>query len=660
MVGRSWIGSLVVAVSATAAAQDAGAVGLGAVSVPAADLARYAPPPLDPAVTRRVQAMLDVRSPGIGALPSDGRHLYFGWNVTGVPEAWVLDGPRAFPVQLTGGEDQTFVEDVTPDGKWVLLSRDVGGQENFGLYAQPAGGGPLKVIQRIDKVRTILDLVDEDSRTVYFHSNDLKPDSYTLYSYDLVTGQRTLVTDEPGLWGIVDKWGKGDDLRLLLRKATGSMRAEFWEWTAKTRKVAPLLGVGEDIDYQAAYSTRPDTLLVQTNRFADFRRLYLWKVGTDASAASFKQVSPDVKMDGAGFTIDRARRHVYLSLNEGGYQRLVVLDAKTFAQERLPIPKDVDWVEVGSPTVDGRYLVLGFVTGRAPTTSYVWDWKRRKLTQWVVPSAPEVDLGKFVPAQLMHYPARDGTPIPMFVRFPAGCGPQENPGADPCPVVVEFHGGPESQADAGFNSWAQLFVDAGFVFVEPNVRGSFGFGKRWLDADNGPKRLDVITDIDDCGKWIRANWVRHGKAPRVGIEGGSYGGYSALVGMTLFAGTYDAGASVVGMSSLTTFLRNTSAYRRILRINEYGDPDKDADALAKLSPINYLDRVKAPLLLIQGVNDPRVPASEAIQIQEALEKRGIPSRLILIPDEGHGSAKRWNRVIQQGQVLRFLEEKLKS
>ena len=128
--------------------------------------------------------------------------------------------------------------------------------------------------------------------------------------------------------------------------------------------------------------------------------------------------------------------------------------------------------------------------------------------------------------------------------------------------------------------------------------------------------------------------------------------------MTMFAGTYDAGASIVGISNLHTFLKNTAPYRRILRASEYGDPDKDAEALKTLSPVTYLDRVKAPLLLIQGVNDPRVPVGEAVSIQDSLEKRNLSSRLILIPDEGHGSAKRSNQVVQLGHILRFFEEHL--
>jgi dipeptidyl aminopeptidase/acylaminoacyl peptidase len=239
----------------------------------------------------------------------------------------------------------------------------------------------------------------------------------------------------------------------------------------------------------------------------------------------------------------------------------------------------------------------------------------------------------------------------MFVRRPARC-------PAPCPVVVEFHGGPEGQAQPGFSPYAQLLVDAGFVLVEPNVRGSDGYGKTWFHADDGPRRLDVITDIEDCARFIRKEWAVDGKEPRVGILGGSYGGYSALVGMTMFAGAYDAGVAIVGISNLLTFLQNTAPYRRALRVNEYGDPDRDRDALVKLSPSTYVDRVKGPLLVIQGANDPRVPAGEAIQIHDALVARGVRSQLILFADEGHGSSKRSNQVLERGNAIRFLQENL--
>jgi dipeptidyl aminopeptidase/acylaminoacyl peptidase len=420
----------------------------------------------------------------------------------------------------------------------------------------------------------------------------------------------------------------------------------------RTRPEAAV-GQGETTEYTAAYAAAPGELLVVTNKLGDFRRLYRW-----SAAGGLKPVTPEMKMDVSGLVIDPARKHVYYTLNDGGYTRLRVLDAPTLQPAAFPEMKDADHVYPGTPSRDGRYVTLGVETAKAPRTSYVYDWQTKTLTQWVLPSAPEVDLAKFAVARLETYPARDGTKVPMFVRYPPRCAPAAPAGGEPCPVVVEFHGGPEGQAQPGFNPYAQLFVDAGFVYVEPNVRGSDGYGKAWLEADNGPKRLAVITDIEDAGKYAREHFARGGKAPKVAITGGSYGGYSTLVGMTMFAGTYDAGASIVGFSSLVTFLNNTAPYRRLLRITEYGDPEKDKDALVKLSPITYVDRVKAPLLLIQGVDDPRVPAGEAVQIQEALAARGVASSLMLIEGEGHGAARRGGQVMMAGHTLRFLEKQL--
>jgi len=654
------VGAFLLLSASAAFSQQPSYSGLGTESVSPGLVAKYAPPPLLPAVSRRIQTMLDVRAPGLGLVAPDGSRLYFGWRITGTPQVFRLSAPKGFPVQMTGGEDRTGLVGITPDGKWLVLSRDVGGEENPGLYLQPVDGGPLRTVQKVPKVQTFLDFVTEDGRELYFHANDAAPDSYAIYRLDLASGTKTLVFGEKGLWSVGDHVGQGADLRLLLVKETGAFSTEYAEYVPATKRFTPLLGAGEATEYDAAYAAQPGELLVRTNKFGEFRRLYRWKIGGDATARSFREVLAPAGMDVSGFSIDAARGHVYAALNDGGYSRLKVLDAKTFAPVELPLPKDAEQVYAGFATVDGRFITLGVETAQAPRTSYVWDWKMKTLTQWVLPSAPEVDLSTFVPARLMTYPARDGTKIPMFVRFPKGCAPGENPGLDPCPVVVEFHGGPEGQATPGFSPYAQIFVDAGFVYVEPNVRGSDGYGKKWLDADDGAKRLDVITDIDDAGKWIRGSWGRSGKAPRVGVTGGSYGGYSTLVAMTMFAGTYDAGAAVVGISNLETFLRNTAPYRRILRISEYGDPDKDAETLRKLSPVTYLDRVKAPLLVIQGVNDPRVPAGEAIQIHDLLEKRGVASPLILFPDEGHGASKRANLVLEIGHVIRFLEENLKA
>ncbi len=626
--------------------------GHGATSLPAETIRKFAPGPLDPSVSRRIQAMLDLRAPGLGRVTPDGKRLFFPWNITGTTAVWRLDAPKGFPVQVTGGEDRTGLADITPDGKLLVLSRDQGGQEDPGLYLQPVGGGPLRTVQHKKGSRAFYAFTQDDARTLWFTANDVKPDRYAIHRYGIASGRNDVVFDEPGLWSVSDHREEAGEVTLLLSKATGALSAEIFEWDPKTKQLRPLLGQGEVAEYEVAYAAEPGELLVLTNKLGEWRRLYRFREG------SFTPVTPEMSMDVSGFQIDDVRRRIYYTVNDGGSVKLRALDARTFQALRFPEMKDADQVYAGSVSRDGRLVTIGVETARAPRAAYVYDWQTETLTQWVVPSVPEVDTSAFAPVRLESYPARDGTSIPMLVRYPKRCAPEAPPGGEPCPVIVEFHGGPEGQSQPRFSPLDQVVVDAGFIHVLPNVRGSDGYGKTWLNADNAEKRLAIITDIEDAGRHWREKATRGGKAPKVGITGGSYGGYSTLMGMTMFAGTYDAGAAIVAMSSLETFLKNTAPYRRLLRASEYGDPEKDAEALRKLSPMTYLDRVKAPLLLIQGVDDPRVPAGEAIQIHENLTKRGVPVELILLEGEGHGAARRASQVMEYGHTLRFFEEHL--
>ena len=618
--------------------------GHGAASVSKDILEKFAPKPLADTLSRKIQTMLDVRAPGAGALAPDGKALYFSWRVTGVPQVWRIDGPMRFPIQLTGGQDATLLKDIAPDGSFLVISRDRKGEENPGLYLQDPQGGPLQVIQHKPGIQTEFQFVSDDSRWVYFRSNDKKLYAYALYRYDRAQKRIEEVFAQDGLWDIADHKGG----RLLLAKEVGSNMAEFYELDEASKALTPLFGQGEREDYSAMYGPGQGEVLVNTPHFGEFRRLYSWRRG------KFTPISPDIKHDVSNWSIDHPRRRVLYTVNESGYTRLHAMDARIHAELKLPaLPSGADHVFFGATTQDGRFSVLAVDPGTRPLESYVLDWRSGSLSRWHAGSAPEVDLSGFVRAKLESYPARDGTAIPVFVREPKDC-------AKPCPVIVEFHGGPEGQAKPGFSPYAQIFLDAGFVFVEPNVRGSDGYGKTWIHADDGPKRLNIITDIEDAALWARKRFADNGVAPKVGIAGGSYGGYSSLAGMTMFAGAYDAGAEVVGISNLVTFLRNTAPYRRILRASEYGDVDKDREALVKLSPITYLDRLKGPMLLIQGASDPRVPVGEALQFYDALQARGVDSELLIFPDEGHGAQKRDNRVFQIGYTLRFFEKHLQS
>lgn len=617
--------------------------GLGLESVDQATLQRFAPKPLDPSVSRRVQSMLDIKSPGLGLVSPDGKTLHFSWTITGVSQIWKLDGPMRFPRQMTGGETPASLLGFTPDGKFVFISRDRNGEENPGLYLQPAGGGELREIQHKKGVQTYYQWVSDDSRFVYFSANDQKPDQRTLYRYELASGEKEIIFNEPGLWSLADvRPGK-----FLLQKSLGSMWAEFYELDLATKLLKPVIGQGEREDYSVNFGAGEGEYLVGSNKESDLKRIYLLKDGKMIPRISY----PETEI--SGFFVDYARKYLVVKLLDKGYARFEVYSPLTF--EKIPLPDfgEAENIYAGDIKRDGRYMTIGVDKAYEPRVSYVWDWEKKELVKWLAPSSPEIDTAGFSKASLEYYPARDGAKIPMFVRRPKTCS------SGPCPVIVSFHGGPEGMSSPGFSAYSQLFVDAGFTLVTPNVRGSEGYGRKWLDADNGSKRLDVVTDIEDCAIHLKKAWAKNGVAPKIGVTGGSYGGYSAQLAMTRFAGAFDAGVAEVGMSNLLTFMMNTAPYRRILRANEYGDPEKDKDILLNLSPITYVDNIKGPLLIIQGANDPRVPVGEALQMYEAVKAKGLDTELIIYPDEGHGSSKRSNQVLSIGHTLRFFEKHLK-
>lgn len=628
--------------------------GHGSDSVSADTLKKYSAPALNPLMANKLKKMFDVTSPGMGILSLDKRTLYFTWRVTGNSQVWKIDGPKSFPVQLTSGNDAVTINDVSPDGKFLIISKDLNGQENPGMFKLDLASGFIEELYRKPKVQAGFSFITDDSSAIYFTANDKSPDSYSVYKMKLKDKSIETVYDGKGPWYVADQKNNGQNL--LLVKYSGAKQNEYFDFDTETKKMTPVIGQNEKEEYEVSYAYKPNEYLVLSNKTTDFKRLY------HLAAGKMKPISPEMNHEVSGFTVDQKQTRIIYTLNREGYTEVGVLDARLFkpiAVPKLPVVKGarVDHLFNGVTSRDGKVTMFGVVTSKAPRIGYSYDWTTKKLTQWVLPSAPEVDLSKFAVSELLAYESRDKVRIPMFVRFPENCKAVKARGN--CPVVVHFHGGPEGQSQPGFSTMAQAFVDEGFIFVEPNVRGSDGYGKKWIDMDNGPLRENVIGDIEDVSIWIKANWKNEdGASPKVGVMGWSYGGYSTLLAMTRFAGAFEAGVALVGMSNLVSFLNNTAPYRRILRISEYGDPVKDYDALMKLSAVSYVDKVKAPLMIIQGANDPRVPVGEALQIYETLTKKKIPAELIVFADEGHGSAKKENQVLEIGNTIEFFKKHL--
>ena len=297
---------------------------------------------------------------------------------------------------------------------------------------------------------------------------------------------------------------------------------------------------------------------------------------------------------------------------------------------------------------DGRYLAYSFTSPVEPGDAWCYDCDEgstARLTGW--PDAmPAVTL---VEPRLAHVVSFDGERIPLFVYRP-------DTGARPAPVIVYLHGGPEAQYIPRFDPLIQYLVAHGYAVVAPNLRGSTGYGRRFEHLDDGRRRFDVLSDLAAVHDWIGAH---DGLDPgRTALMGGSYGGYLVLAGLAFQPERWAAGIDVVGISSLTTFLENTSAWRRPFREAEYGSLARDRDFLDEASPLNHAGQIQAPLMIIHGANDPRVPVSEAEQIHRVVQANGVASQLIVYPDEGHGLVRRKNRLDAYPKAVRFLDDVL--
>jgi dipeptidyl aminopeptidase/acylaminoacyl peptidase len=349
------------------------------------------------------------------------------------------------------------------------------------------------------------------------------------------------------------------------------------------------------------------------------------------------------------FAIDDAGRTGALAWNVAGRTELAFLDlasGRVTAGPALPseIAGGLDWSK------DGARIALTCSGATAPADVWVLERATGRLRQVTRSPHAGVTLTTLVRPTLVRFPAADGLELSGWLYRPAG-----TTGAGP--IVLSFHGGPEGQERPAFRSDYQALLSRGIAVLAPNVRGSSGFGKRFVNLDNGALRKDGVRDIEACLDYVVKSGVADPK--RIGIMGGSYGGYMVMAGLTEYPGRFAAGANLYGVVNFATFFAHTEAWMAAISKVEYGDPDRDADLLHDLSPIHKVDRVTAPTIVLHGANDTNVPVVEAEQVVESLKRRGVPVDYVLFPDEGHGFRKTPNRIRSTVAIVRWFEKYLK-
>jgi dipeptidyl aminopeptidase/acylaminoacyl peptidase len=535
---------------------------------------------------------------------------------------------------------------MSPKGDVMVARKDMGGSEFYQLYTLKDGRLTLLTD---GKSRNELGAWSHDGQWIAYTSTRRNGTDYDIYIMDPrdPKSDRLVAQVTGGGWGVSDF--APDGKTAVATEYVSVTKSNLYVLDIASGKMMPIGDIKKDIAYgNAAYA--PDgTLWVTSDEGSDFQRL-----GTlDTSTGKFTPKSPDKKWDVEGFDIAEDGSFIAYTLNEAGIDRVKLFDVKTGAVRTVSgLPAGVVGGLEVSPWGD---IGLTLSSARSAADAYSIDSKTLAATRWTQSETGGLDPNLNVEPQFIEVKSFDGEPVSGFLYRP---DPAKFPGKRP--LIVSIHGGPEGQSTPGFmgrNNY--LLNELGIAVFLPNVRGSTGFGKRFVSLDNGPfKREDSVKDIGAFLDVLAKDPVLD--TSRFAVTGGSYGGYMCYAVAIRYGDRLKGANCVVAISNFVTFLENTQSYRRDLRRVEYGD-ERDPKQRAKLmeiSPLTSVDKLNIPLLVVTGGNDPRVPASEAEQIVKAVRAKGGLAWSLLGQDEGHGFAKKVNQDYQFWVGLMFWQQTL--
>jgi dipeptidyl aminopeptidase/acylaminoacyl peptidase len=591
-----------------------------------------------------VARMAKIGSCSSPAFSPDGKWLAFISNMSGLPQVWKVPTSGGWPEMITAFDDPVGFAMWSPDGAHLAFTVAPGGGLNEQIYlVRPDGTGARRITEG-GKENNRLGVWSRDGRMLTLGSNRRTAAAIDVYVYDVGAGTTRLVTENPGIGSFSDltldkRWAllnrlvaRGDNNLYLVEVATG-----------KETLLTPHEGTGS---FFGSFAPDGKSVYLGTNKDRDLRafgrvRLTGGKPGPIEIVAS----RPDAELD--SFEVDEQGRRALLIWNVAGKSEAELLDLATAKTgRRLTLPAEIAGGAKFSS--DGTMLAMTLAGSATPANIWTFHVGTGAWTRITSSPHPGVDLSRLVRPELLRFRAHDGLELSGWLYRPASA-------TGSFPAVLSFHGGPESQERPGFSSLYQALVARGIGVFAPNVRGSSGFGKKFMSLDNGALRADGVRDIQAC---VDAAVAAGADPRRLGIMGGSYGGYMVMAGLSEYPDLFAAGANLYGVVNFETFFKHTEPWMAAISKTEYGDPEREAEMLRGLSPIHKVDRVRAATIVLHGANDTNVPVVEAEQVVDSLKKRNVPVEYVLFPDEGHGWRKTGNRVRSNVAIVRWFEQHL--
>lgn len=553
--------------------------------------------------------------------------------------------PGAARTQITFAAEPVAGASVIPGTDRFVMSRDRGGDEWFQLYARGLTGTAVQLTET--GTRNQSPVFSKDGSLLAWAQARKGTADYTLLGVDPRSGgtPRTLYRAE-GAVAPADI--SPDKSRLVFVRGISNREDQLFELDLASSKAVRIAPRAPAAVYQdPRYLPGGKRLIAISDRSSDKRQLVEIDIATGAQTV----LTPGLKWDVESFDLTDDGRVLAYAINEDGFSRVVVQDRLT--RRALPQPQLPKGVLTGlrfSP--DGQKLAISLTSATSAGDVWSWDVGGAALTRWTTSELGELEPAQLAEPELIRFKSFDGLSVPAFVYRPKGV-----PEGTRTPVIIDIHGGPEAQTRPVWNYGAQYFADMlKATVILPNVRGSDGYGRRYLNLDNAEKREDSVKDIGALLDWIGTQPGLD--AQRVAVYGQSYGGYMSLAVMTHYSDRLVGGVERYGISDWTTFLQNTEAYRRDNRRAEYGDErdPKMQKVFARISPIANVAKITKPMLVMQGANDPRVPQSESDQVVAKLRQNGTETWYVLFADEGHGFQKKPNNDLRREVETVFLRK----
>jgi dipeptidyl aminopeptidase/acylaminoacyl peptidase len=578
----------------------------------------------------------------------DGTRIAFISDLSGLPQVWTVDASGGWPELVTAFDDQIYDVSWSPDGAWLAFVLAPGGGMNQQVYLIHPDGTGLRLLTDGGKDNNWRGRWTHDGRKLVISSNRRDPAAMDAYLADVATGELPLVAENRGI-GYLSDVSRDGRHAVLYRMLSRSDNNLFLLDLAHNTEVllTPHEGPGSFDDGRFA----PDgkTIYLSSNKDRDLVAFSRIELNEDGQPGPIEVLAARDDAELQEFTLSEDGATAALVWNVAGSTELMFLDLATRAVSAGPaLPAEL----AHSPTFSRDGSRLAMVVQGSTTPSDIWVFDRASGNMSQVTHSPHagIDLTRLVRPELVRFRAHDDLDLSGWLYRPRGT-------PAPGPTVLSFHGGPEGQEQPYFNSDYQALLAQGIAVFAPNVRGSSGFGKQFVNLDNGALRFNAIRDIKSCIDYVVDAGVADPR--RIGIMGGSYGGYMTMAGLTEFPELFAAGANLFGVVNFETFFAQTEPWMAVISKVEYGDPDTEAELLRSLSPIHKIDRVTAPTLVLHGANDTNVPVVEAEQVVDSLKRRGVPVEYVLFPDEGHGFTRMPNRIRSTVSIVRWFASHLR-